>query len=138
MWVSPNHPDRERLTRGSTVGQVQRPEPPQDHGRRLASFARGKQGGPRSELRVSLDRFNGHEFISARVWTANREGEMWPTRSGVTIRLREVEAFIDALREGAELAERGEGRSGADPRPEQAKNRQSGQGDFVDDRAGRS
>jgi hypothetical protein len=74
MWVKEGH-------------KVDRPSPPQETGERLLTFPRPDG----AELRVSLDEFNGHNFISLRVWEPARDGSgvMWPTKKGVTVRLRE-------------------------------------------------
>lgn len=71
--------------------------PPADRGRRLATFERG-QGD--QELRVSLNVCEGHPFVGAWIWTLNRAtGVWWPSKKGVTIRIREIPDLIAALTE---------------------------------------
>ncbi len=55
MWVSPNHPNPPRPY-----------SPPQESGQRLATFPR--HGG--EELRVNLAEYEGHPYVSLRVWAA--------------------------------------------------------------------
>lgn len=83
MWINPNHPDPPRP-----------PDPPQENGDRLATFER--HGG--EELRVSLAEFNGHPFVSLRVWAPSQDGQLWPVRGkGVSVKLREVAGLAEAL-----------------------------------------
>jgi hypothetical protein len=56
MYVSPNHPNPPKPYVPSA--------PPEETGRRLATFPRG----PDAELRVSLDTYKGSDFVSVRVW----------------------------------------------------------------------
>jgi hypothetical protein len=44
-----------------------------------------------------LDEYQGHPFYSLRVWTRGDDGAMYPTRKGVSIRLREAEALANVL-----------------------------------------
>src|SRR5689334_143522 len=95
MWVSPNHPERERLLFRQSAA------PPDPTGRPLATLQRGRG----EELRVSLDEFEGHPFVSLRVWAPGPTGELWPVRGkGVSVRVRELLDVADALREAADLA----------------------------------
>jgi hypothetical protein len=83
MWISPSHPN-----------PPARPAPPDEKGERLATFPRGED----QELRVNLDQYNGHSFISLRIWEQGRDGDWWPVRAkGCSIRLSEVEGVISAL-----------------------------------------
>jgi hypothetical protein len=83
MYISPNHPNPPRPA-----------EPPQDTGRRVATFQR--HGG--EELRVSVAEWKGHQFVSIRVWAPGPDGRLWPQRArGVSIKLREVAGLAEAL-----------------------------------------
>ena len=83
MWINPNHPDPPRQA-----------PPPQETGDRLATFER--HGG--EELRVTLAEFNGHPFVSLRVWAPGPDGQLWPVRGkGVSVKLREVAGLAEAL-----------------------------------------
>jgi hypothetical protein len=108
MWVSPNHPNPPR-----------RPDAPRENGERLATFAR--HGG--EELRVSLAEFNGHPFISLRVWAPGPDGQLLPVRGkGVSVKLREVAGLAEALAAVAGQLDQvgGEGQAPGpqEPRPE--------------------
>jgi hypothetical protein len=102
VYVSPNHPDRDRLT--------SRPAPPAEEGRRLATFPRGAG----AELRVTLAEYEGHPYISLRCWERGRDGPLWPSKTrGLSIRLREAEDVASALVEALELAGQPAGHLGA-------------------------
>ncbi len=77
--------------------------PPAEQGRRLATFDRKGLGDERAELRVSIDEYQGHPYISVRVWTYDaRVDGWWPSRKGVSVRLSEAEGVAAALTEAIE------------------------------------
>ena len=101
MWINPNHPDYERLTRS----QPPRTEPPPATGRHLAALDRSSQENGDDQLRVVLDEFQGHPYISIRLWHKDHNNAWWPVKGkGISVRLREAESVADALREAVELA----------------------------------
>jgi hypothetical protein len=69
----------------------------------LATLRRGH----REELRVSLAEYEGHPFVSIRVWAPGQDGRLYPVRGkGVSVRVRELADVADALRLAADrLAE---------------------------------
>jgi hypothetical protein len=73
----------------------------EESGERLATFARkGSRGGPDAELRVSLDHYQGHPFISIRVWEQGRDRRWWPVKGkGVSVRVAEARGVAEALLE---------------------------------------
>jgi hypothetical protein len=75
MYVSPKHPNPPRMS-----------SPPEPSGVELARFARG----PDAELRVSLDEYQGARFLNLRIWTRGSLDSWWPSKKGVSIRLREA------------------------------------------------
>lgn len=97
--------DRAARLRASLPGERPRASPPQDTGRRLATLPR-EERGQRAELRVSWAEYEGRPYVSLRVWTFDDVGAAWPTKVGVTVRLRELPAVAEALAEALELAER--------------------------------
>ena len=93
MWRNPNHP------------QPESPAPPGPSGRLLANFERpGRGRGPETELRVDLDEYEGHAYVSLRVWTRGPDDGWYPTRKGCSVRLSEADEVAAALVEGARLA----------------------------------
>lgn len=67
---------------------------PVDNGKRLATIVRGDA----EELRVSWAEYEGHPFLSLRVWKKDSSGSWWPDKAkGLTIRLRELADFIDGV-----------------------------------------
>jgi hypothetical protein len=83
MWVSPNHPNPPRQAAA-----------PQEQGERVATFIR--HGG--EELRVSLAHYQGHPYLSLRVWAPGTDGQLWPVRGkGLSVKLREVAGLAEVL-----------------------------------------
>jgi hypothetical protein len=70
--------------------------PPHDGETVLADIPRGDDG----MLRLSIAEFKGHRYVATRVWTLARDGSAWfPTKSGGSIRLREIDDVVAALHE---------------------------------------
>lgn len=82
MYVSPSHPNPPRTQ-----------APPADQGERLATFPRN--GG--EELRVTLSEYQGHPYVSLRVWAPGSDGQLWPTKKGCSVRIRELADLVEAL-----------------------------------------
>jgi hypothetical protein len=95
MYVSPKHPDREKLL------ARQKASPPEEQGRRLATFPRG----PGGELRVTLSEYQGRPFLMLKLWERGQDGQLWPTpgKGTCSVRIAELEGMIGALREAVEL-----------------------------------
>ena len=49
------------------------------------------------ELRVTLTEFGGHDLCDLRVFTEYASGETGPTKRGVTLRVGQLAALIEAL-----------------------------------------
>lgn len=72
-----------------------------ESGQRLATFPRG----PATELRVNWATFNGHPFLSLRVWCQLPDGRWIPdSRRGCTVKLRELEGFGAAVQQALDMA----------------------------------
>lgn len=83
MWVNPKYRD-----------QVEQPRPPQETGRRLATFPRGDG----VELRVSLAEYQGRPYVALRVWERGQDGQWWPVRGkGCSVRVAEARELAEAL-----------------------------------------
>lgn len=88
-------PDGQRTER-------ERREAPRETGKRLATLKRrGSRSKPDSELRIVLDAYEGHPFLSLRIWEQGTDGNFYPTKSGVTLRIGEVYEAIRGLCVGA-------------------------------------
>jgi len=99
VWRNPNYPAPEPAA------------PPQEQGARLATFPRG----PGVELRVCLDAYEGHNFITLRVWERGQDGGFWPTKKGVSVRLSEAHdlarVLAEAARDSFKASNRGRGKT---------------------------
>lgn len=63
------------------------------------------QRGDAAELRISLDEFKGHRYLSLRQWNKAPDGGFRPDpKRGCSIKLRELADVITALDRAAELA----------------------------------
>lgn len=70
------------------------PKPPEESGRRLATFERANGT---EQVRLCLASYEGHPFISVRVWARDDRGQWWPTKSGTSIRMGEIGEWVQAL-----------------------------------------
>lgn len=52
---------------------------------------------PTERIRVSVNEYEGHEYVDCRVWFRNNEGEWLPTKKGITLNLHYAEDVIEAL-----------------------------------------
>jgi hypothetical protein len=67
---------------------------PVENGPRLATFSRG----PSEEMRVNFSEFNGHYFVSLRIWYTTPDGRHLPDRArGMTVKARELAEFTQAM-----------------------------------------
>lgn len=107
---------------------------PVDTGIKLVTLDRQSRDGPQSELRVTLAEYQGHKFLSLRIWNHNTQSDVWyPDKNrGLSVRLRECEAVCEALRRGLRIAE-----GDADPTTPRKPSRRDlpGQGRLPVDRA---
>lgn len=98
MWTNPRYRE---LTGQDPPGRSQATaEAPQPSGETLATLPRKGPDGARQELRVVLDEYQGHRYISVRLWQAGQDGAFWPLKGkGVSIRLGEAEGVAAALQQ---------------------------------------
>jgi hypothetical protein len=66
---------------------------------RLATLPRKEN----EELRIELDEYNGFKFVSVRIWFRAGDGQWRPTKTGITIKSRELETAWGALGKAVEL-----------------------------------
>lgn len=82
------------MWRNPKYAQPDQPAAPADQGQRLATFDRGEG----TELRVNLAEYNGHPYISIRVWERNQAGQWWPVKGkGCSIRMNEAAELAKVL-----------------------------------------
>jgi hypothetical protein len=62
-------------------------------------FPRGRdRSDPTAQvLRLEIESYEGHEYVSVRIWFRGSDGELRPTKQGVTIRSRELERAAEWL-----------------------------------------
>jgi Transcriptional Coactivator p15 (PC4) len=76
-------------------------EPPRENGRRVATIRRSEL----EEIRLNLSEYEGKPYVSIRMWSKNAEtGQWWPVKEkGLSIRIRELEAFAEGIARMTEL-----------------------------------
>ena len=58
------------------------------------------------EFRISIDEFEGHPFVSMRIWAPVMGGPMGPVRGKtMSVRVRELDDVIEALSEARSILE---------------------------------
>jgi hypothetical protein len=93
-----------------------RASPPQEQGRRLATFERSDDN---AEIRLAWTDYQGSPYLSIRVWARGQDGRMWPQKGrGFSVRVRELPILADAVAEALTLADQhmaNRPRAGGDP-----------------------
>ena len=96
---------RPNVYRNSNQPPEQQQAPPESSSREIAVFERpGKGRGPDTELRMDLSEYMGYPFVNLRLWTKGPDGSWYPTRKGLSIKIRECKNLADSLLEAARLA----------------------------------
>ena len=120
------------MYRNSNHQPEQQQAPPESSGREIAVFERpGKGRGPDTELRMELAEYMGFPFVNLRVWSKGTDGNWYPTRKGLSIKIKECKNFADSLMEAFRLANVAESKAGgprqggSDQRAAQAPRRDS-------------
>jgi hypothetical protein len=100
MWVNPKYA-------GPADPSRDQAPPPEPSGQLLASFDRPNRDRADEQLRVVLDQYEGHPFLSLRLWSRDdRSGAWWPVRGkGISVRLKEAEGVARALMEAVKRME---------------------------------
>lgn len=108
MWTNPRYRELTGAEPPKPFALAPPGEPPKPSGDLVAALPRKRRDGPDEELRVSLDSYQGHPYISVRLWTRDaRSGAWWPVKGkGISVRLSEADDVAGALREAAAMADR--------------------------------
>jgi len=69
--------------------------------RSLVTIQRGQDG----ELRLTWDEYEGRPYLSLRFWQRTEDGQVIPTKKGLSIRLREVPELVQGLVKASEDAQ---------------------------------
>src|SRR4051794_26618807 len=78
----------------------QLPDPPAENGERVATLERSEF----EQIRVNWCEYEGKKFVSIRMWVKNADGQWWPDKRGIALRVRELPALADAVVELLDLA----------------------------------
>lgn len=52
---------------------------------------------PRESIRLQIAEFHGSRYLDVRIWADIGDGRPRPTRQGVTVPLKHIAAFVDAV-----------------------------------------
>src|SRR4051794_10048858 len=98
MWRNPKYFPAETVP--ERIPEPIAPSPP-DPSSILATLDRGRG----EQLRVTLAEYEGHPYVSLRVFAPGLDGQLWPVRGkGCSVRIRECRAVADALVDALERA----------------------------------
>ncbi len=61
---------------------------------------------PTERIRVSVNEYEGHEYIDCRVWFKNEERSWIPTKKGITLNYSNIYEAIDGLKKAAQQLKR--------------------------------
>ena len=73
--------------------------PPAMRGQLLGSLPH-KEG----QTRIVWDTFEGHSYLSIRLWTVDDNGQMWPSKTGFTVRVRDLPTLGEAVGRALDMA----------------------------------
>ena len=73
--------------------------PPAMKGQRLGTLPH-KDG----EVRIVWDEYEGFHFLSIRLWTKDDSNQFWPSKTGFTVKVRDIPALADAIGQAVDLA----------------------------------
>ena len=66
---------------------------PAPTGQLIKKFARSD----REEVLFTIEEYKGHKYLNLRVWALLSDGQWWPTKKGITIRLGEARELSSAI-----------------------------------------
>ena len=69
----------------------------------ISEWPKNKRG---EVVRVALDSYNGNATIDLRIWWPGPDGELKPSRSGLTVGIKHLEQLAPALQAALEEARR--------------------------------
>lgn len=75
--------------------------PPQENGKRLGTINRSET----EQIRINWSEYDGHPFLSIRMWKRYDDGTWWPDKRGIAIRVRELPDLVVAMAEAVDLAQ---------------------------------
>lgn len=87
-------------------------KPPELKGIRLGELPH-KDG----KIILSWDEYENHHFLSIRLWTAGDSGQLWPSKNGFTIKIRDIPALGEAVGRAIDLAMQEIGQAPGGSRP---------------------
>lgn len=56
------------------------------------------------QVRLVWDTFEGHSFLSVRLWTSDDGKSFWPSKTGFTIKVKDIPSLADAVSQALDLA----------------------------------
>ena len=56
------------------------------------------------EVRLVWDTFEGHSFLSVRLWTSDDGKSFWPSKTGFTIRIKDLPDLAEGVQKALDMA----------------------------------
>ena len=93
-------------TLSEKASTLKRSLPPERSGKAPAmkGILLGTLAHKEGEIRIVWDEFEGHSFLSIRLWTSDDGKSYWPSKNGFTIKTRDLPSLGDAISQALDLA----------------------------------
>lgn len=56
------------------------------------------------QIRIVWDTFEGHSFLSIRLWTVDDNGQLWPSKNGFTTKIKDIPTLAEAIGRALDMA----------------------------------
>ena len=53
---------------------------------------------------ISWDEYEGHHFLSIRLWTVDDNGQLWPSKNGFAIKIKDIPTLGEAIGRAIDMA----------------------------------
>ena len=93
-------------TLSEKASTLKRSLPPERSGKAPAmkGILLGTLAHKEGEIRIVWDEYEGRHFLSIRLWTSGDDGSFWPSKTGFTVKVRDLPSLGDAISQALDLA----------------------------------
>ena len=88
------------------ANELKRALPPERSGKppEMKGIRLGELPHRDGKIIISWDEYEGHHFLSIRLWTVDDNGQLWPSKNGFTVKLRDIAVLGEAIGRAIDLA----------------------------------